>query len=213
MKERPKRRCCGIDVHKNSVSVCILPTKRTSGPEPARGGVSRHSRADVSATAELAKELRCDGDCDGIERASTGRCWNILEGEFEKLGAGLESAEHIKGLDANTHTVLVHVDAAAPSLWSFFHLLHSSFRSPSEGRQGQRKDIPMRVHRLSGTTVPDSSKLRSDQNHKRAETSNQILVSCFAGDLLPASQTCQVPKFSSVPLTAPKGGLCGGSQK
>jgi transposase len=36
MKEGVKRRCCGIDVHKNSVSVCILPAQGQADPKIKR---------------------------------------------------------------------------------------------------------------------------------------------------------------------------------
>ncbi len=90
------RRCCGIDVHKNSVTVCVLPPVGERQTEVKR-------RKFRSYTRDL-KQLRAWlKNCQVTEIAmeSTGQywrpLWNLLEGEFAKLI--LVNPQHIKGLN------------------------------------------------------------------------------------------------------------------
>jgi transposase len=92
------RRCCGIDVHKKSVTVSVLPP--VGKPE-----VGRRTRKFPTFTRDL-KQLRgWLKNCKVTEVAmeSTGQywraIWNILEGHFEKLI--LVNPQHIKGLSGN----------------------------------------------------------------------------------------------------------------
>lgn len=94
--EAKYRRCCGIDVHKKSVTVCVLPP--VGKPE---AGVRK--RSFPTFTRDL-KQLRTWlKNCKVIEIAmeSTGQywraVWNVLEGHFEKLV--LVNPQHIKGLN------------------------------------------------------------------------------------------------------------------
>jgi len=94
-KEGLRRRCCGIDVHKNSVSVCILP---------AKGQKEELKRRNFPTfTCDLKQLRNWLKKCGVTEIAmeSTGQywrpLWNLLEGEFEKLL--LVNPQHIKGLD------------------------------------------------------------------------------------------------------------------
>jgi transposase len=95
VKERRRRRCCGIDVHKNSVSVCLLPA------EGQKEDLKR--RNDPTFTRDLKRLRNWLKKCGVTEIAmeSTGQywrpLWNLLEGEFEKLL--LVNPQHIKGLD------------------------------------------------------------------------------------------------------------------
>jgi transposase len=89
------RRCCGIDVHKNSVTVCVLAPVG----QPA---IAIKKRKFLTFTREL-KQLRAWlKNCGVTEIAmeSTGQywrpLWNLLEGEFSKLL--LVNPQHIKGL-------------------------------------------------------------------------------------------------------------------
>jgi len=84
-------RCCGIDVHKASISACIL----IQGP----GGKERHLRRFGTMThniAELADWLAAHG-VTNVAMESTGiywkPIWNLLEDQFELL---LVNAQHIK---------------------------------------------------------------------------------------------------------------------
>jgi transposase len=84
-------RCCGIDVHKASLSACIS----VSGPE----GKQRHLRRFGTMTrdvAELAAWLS-EHEVTTLAMESTGvywkPIWNLLEGRFDML---LVNAQHIK---------------------------------------------------------------------------------------------------------------------
>ena len=90
------RRCCGIDVHKKSVTVCVLaPTG-----QPHMGMKRRKFGTFTRELRQLRGWLK---NCQVTEIAmeSTGQywraVWNVLEGEFEKLV--LVNPQHIKGLD------------------------------------------------------------------------------------------------------------------
>ena len=90
------RRCCGIDVHKNSVTVCVLAPL---GQPP----IETKKRTFRTFTRDL-KQLRAWlKNCEVTEIAmeSTGQywrpLWNLLEGEFAKLV--LVNPQHIKGLN------------------------------------------------------------------------------------------------------------------
>jgi transposase len=96
--ERKHRRCCGIDVHKKSVTVCVLAPVGQSQP-----GIKK--RTFRTFTRDL-KQLRAwMKNCKVTEIAmeSTGQywrpVWNLLEGHFEKLV--LVNPQHIKGLNGH----------------------------------------------------------------------------------------------------------------
>jgi len=90
------RRCCGIDVHKNSVTVCVLPPVG----QPRTGIKKRKFRTYTRDLMQLRGWLK---NCQVTEIAmeSTGQywrpLWNLLEGEFAKLL--LVNPQHIKGLN------------------------------------------------------------------------------------------------------------------
>src|SRR3984893_1229470 len=95
-KEQTYRRCCGIDIHKKSVTVCVLPP--TGRPE-----AETRKRTFRTFTRDL-KQLRTWlKNCKVTEIAmeSTAQywraVWNILENHFEKLV--LVNPQHIKGLN------------------------------------------------------------------------------------------------------------------
>ena len=90
------RRCCGIDVHKNSVTVCVLAPL-------GQLHIETKKRTFRTFTRDL-KQLRAWlKNCEVTEIAmeSTGQywrpLWNLLEGEFAKLV--LVNPQHIKGLN------------------------------------------------------------------------------------------------------------------
>lgn len=95
MQAKKYRRCCGIDVHKKNVTVCILPP--IGKPE-----MEVRKRTFRTFTHDL-KQLRTWlKNCKVTEIAmeSTGQywrpVWNILEEHFQKLI--LVNPQHIKGL-------------------------------------------------------------------------------------------------------------------
>ena len=88
------RRCCGIDVHKKSLSVCVLP------PEGQQGEVKREKfRTFLRDLKRLrAWLLRCR--VTDVAMESTGQywrpVWNVLEGHIANLV--LLNPAHVKGL-------------------------------------------------------------------------------------------------------------------
>jgi transposase len=90
------RRCCGIDVHKNSVMVCVLAPVGQSQ-------IATKKRKFRTFTRDL-KQLRAwlkNCRVTDIAMESTGQywrpLWNVLEGEFSRLL--LVNPQHIKGLN------------------------------------------------------------------------------------------------------------------
>ena len=90
------RRCCGIDVHKSSVTVCVLAPVGQSH----LGVKKRRFRTYTRDLKQLRAWLK---NCCVTEIAmeSTGQywrpLWNLLEGEFSQLI--LVNPQHIKGLN------------------------------------------------------------------------------------------------------------------
>jgi transposase len=90
------RRCCGIDVHKKSVAVCVL----SPVGNPKVGIRKRHFPTFTRDLKQLRTWLK---NCKVTEIAmeSTGQywrpLWNVLEGHFAKLI--LVNPQHIKGLN------------------------------------------------------------------------------------------------------------------
>ena len=86
-------RCCGLDVHKNSISACILVQEA--------GRVQKHQRRFGAMTQdlqELANWLR-QFEATQVAMESSGvywkPVWNILEGQFTVV---LVNAQHIKNV-------------------------------------------------------------------------------------------------------------------
>ena len=95
MLNQAYRRCCGIDVHKKSVTVCVLPPDGSRSGEPKKK-VFRTFTRDLIRLRVFLKNCRVTE----IAMESTGQywrpVWNILEEHFEKLI--LVNPQHIKGL-------------------------------------------------------------------------------------------------------------------
>ena len=90
------RRCCGIDVHKSSVTVCVLPPVGQRQITPKKRKFRTYTR-DLRQLRGWLKNCRVTE----IAMESTGQywrpLWNLLEGEFAKLI--LVNPQHIKGLN------------------------------------------------------------------------------------------------------------------
>ena len=90
-----KRRCCGIDAHKNSVTVCVLAPAGEREVAPKKRRFRTYSR-DLR---QLRGWLKNCGVTE-IAMESTGQywrpLWNLLEGEFERL---ILVNPHINGLN------------------------------------------------------------------------------------------------------------------
>lgn len=89
------RRCCGIDVHKKSISVCVLPPV-------ANRAIAVKQEVFRTFTRDLKRLrvwlLKCK--VTEVVMESTGQywrpVWNILEGAFQRLV--LVNPQHVKGL-------------------------------------------------------------------------------------------------------------------
>ena len=86
--------CCGLDVHKKSITACVLWAE-------ARGEKRKEKRVFGTFTRDLLKLSDWLREC-GVRQValeSTGiywkPVWNILEGQFEVL---LVNAQHIKAV-------------------------------------------------------------------------------------------------------------------
>lgn len=94
--EQKYRRCCGIDVHKKSVTVCVLAASGKPESETKKRNFRTFTR-DLKQLRAWLKSCKVTA----ITMESTGQywrpVWNILEGHFEKLL--LVNPQHIKGLN------------------------------------------------------------------------------------------------------------------
>jgi len=90
------RRCCGIDVHKSSVTVCVLPPVGQTHLEVKKRKFRTFTR-DLRQLRAWLKNCRVTE----IAMESTGQywrpLWNLLEGQFTKVI--LVNPQHIKGLN------------------------------------------------------------------------------------------------------------------
>src|SRR6478609_3887656 len=74
------RRCCGIDVHKKSVTVHVLPPQGQTGSETVGAGVP-NLFAGAAPLAGLVETLSGFGSGDGID-------WAVLARGVECVGRG-----------------------------------------------------------------------------------------------------------------------------
>ena len=87
-------RCCGLDVHKRTVTACLLTTK----PE---GGRQQETRTFGTMTDDLLAlaDWLAQAGCSHVAMEATGAYWkpvyNILEGQFETL---VVNAYHVKAV-------------------------------------------------------------------------------------------------------------------
>jgi len=90
------RRCCGMDVHNNSVTVCVLPLVGQPHVEVKR----RKFRTFTRDLRQLRGWLK-NCQVTDVAMEATGQywrsLWNVLEGEFAQLV--LVNPQHIKGLN------------------------------------------------------------------------------------------------------------------
>ena len=95
MENEQYRRCCGIDVHKKSVTVCVLPADGTRDEEPKKK-VFRTFTRDLIRFRTWLKNCRVTD----VAMESTGQywrpLWNLMEGEFPRML--LLNPQHVKGL-------------------------------------------------------------------------------------------------------------------
>jgi transposase len=167
------RRCCGIDVHKKSVTVCVLPPDGARAGEPKKK-VFRTFTRDLVRLRVYLKNCRVTD----IAMESTGQywrpLWNLLEGHFERLL--LLNPQHVKGL-AGRKTDALDAEWLA-SLTQQGHI-RGSFVPPREIRE--LRDLTR--HRVHLTEEINRVKNRASQI---CETVN-MKVSSVASDLFGTS--------------------------
>ena len=120
--------CCGLDVHKKSITACVLWAE-------GKGKTRKEKRRFGTFTRELlqlADWLRACG-VTHVAMESTGvywkPVWNILEGQFEVL---LVNAQHIKGVPGRKSD---QKDCEWIADLLQHGLLHGSFVPPKEMRE------------------------------------------------------------------------------
>lgn len=162
------RRCCGIDVHKKSVSVCVLP------PEGQQGVVKREKfRTFLRDLKRLRGWLK---NCKVTEVAmeSTGQywrpLWNVLECAIPRLV--LLNPAHVKGLAGRKTDKR---DAEWLARLQEREQLRGSFIPPLEIRE-LRELTRTRVHWLQ-----DANRIKN-RIAQVCEAGN-IKISCVASDL------------------------------
>jgi transposase len=121
--------CCGLDVHKKSVTACLL--KMTASGKPIK--VQREFGTTTSQLRQLADWLVQEG-CQHVAMESTGVYWkpvhNILEGVCQEVL--LVNAQHIKNVPGRKTD---KVDAAWIATLLQHGLLRGSFIPPKEIRE------------------------------------------------------------------------------
>ncbi len=162
------RRCCGMDVHKKTVTVHVLP------PDGSRG--AEKSRVFRTFTADLGRLRLWLEQCKVTEvvMESTGPywrpVWNVLEGAMEKLV--LMNPQHVRGLKGRKTD-------PADAKWLAGHLargeLKGSFVAPPEVRE-LRELTRLRVHLLQ-----DINRVKN-RIGQVCETGN-VKISSVASDL------------------------------
>ena len=167
------RRCCGIDVHKKSVTVCVLPPDGARVGEPKKN-VFRTFTRDLVRLRVYLKNCRVTD----VAMESTGQywrpLWNLLEGHFERLL--LLNPQHVKGL-AGRKTDALDAEWLA-SLTQQGHI-KGSFVPPRDIRE--LRDLTR--HRVHLTEEINRVKNRASQI---CETVN-MKVSSVASDLFGTS--------------------------
>jgi len=152
------RRCCGIDVHKKSISVCVLP------PEGRQGVVKRETFRTFLRDLKRLRAWLVKCQVTEVAMESTGQywrpVWNVLEGFVRQV---LLNPAHVKGL-AGRKTDKRDAEWLA-RLHEREHLL-GSFIPPVEIRE-LRELTRTRVHWLE------------DANR----TKNRIAQVCEAGNI------------------------------
>lgn len=157
-------RCCGIDIHKESVVACLrLQEGRRAKTEVRRFGTT---------TAELLRlhEWLSQAACTHVAMESTSVYWkpvfNLLEGSFEVV---LANAHHIKAVPGRKTDVKDCVDREPARAWTHPRELHPPATDPRLARS----------HATSEEPHPGSVKA-TNRVHKLLETANIKLANLVA---------------------------------
>jgi transposase len=94
MKDIVYRRCCGLDVHKETIAACVRWIDETgeSGKESRVFGTTTRELENLAAWMEQHQVRQVAMESTGVYWRPV---WNILEGRFE---VRLANAQHIRNL-------------------------------------------------------------------------------------------------------------------
>ncbi|MBV9403734.1 MAG: IS110 family transposase [Acidobacteriaceae bacterium] len=179
------RRCCGIDVHKKSVNVCVLPPLGKDSSELKQETFRTFTRDLKRLRVWL---LNCK--VTEIVMESTGQywrpVWNILEGAFTRLV--LVNPQHVKGLKGRK-TDRIDAHWLATKLQN--EDLKGSFIPPREIRE-LRELTRLRVHwlqdlnrvknRIGELCESGNIKISSVASHLFGESGRRMLAALVRGD-------------------------------
>jgi transposase len=162
------RRCCGIDVHKKSVSVCVLP------PEGEQGAVKRETFRTFFRDLKRLRAWLKSCKVTEVAMESTGQywrpLWNVLEGHVDHLV--LLNPAHVKGLAGRKTD---RRDAEWLARMNEREHLRGSFVAPAELRE-MRELTRTRVHLLE-----DCNRMKN--RIAQILESGNIKISSVASDL------------------------------
>lgn len=161
-------RCCGLDVHKESISACVLVVE--SGKREKQMRRVGTTTGEILELSDWLRQMRVTH----VAMESTGvywkPIWNLLEGSFELL---LINAQHIKQVPGRKTDTK---DAE----WIADLLQHGLLRSSFVPAQGQRdlRDLTRYRARLSddcGRVAARVEKVLEDANIKLAAVASDVL--------------------------------------
>lgn len=182
-------RCCGLDVHKNSVVACVVQP----GPD---GKVAKETRtfSTMSGALTALRDWLAEQGCTHVVMESTGVYWkpvyNLLEGPFALL---VVNAEHIKKL-AGRKTDVADAEWLADLLRH--GLLKGSFipsaeqrvlRDLTRYRTSLTDDRTREVNRLQKVLEDANLKLASVATDIMGVSGRAILAALLAGQADPAT--------------------------
>lgn len=164
-------RCCGLDVHKKSISVCIVIREQGKAEKlERRFGTFTSELEELADWLEEQKVTQVAMEATGVYWKPV---WNVLEGRFELL---LVNPQHIKALAGKKYD---RKDAARIADLLQHGLLAGSFVPPPEIRQ--LRDLT----RNRARTVQETARIKN-RIHKILEEAN-IKLASVATDVLGVS--------------------------
>jgi transposase len=169
MKDVVYRRCCGLDVHKDTIAACVRWTEET-------GECHKENRIFGTTTQELEKLARWmeQHQVRQVAMESTGvywrPVWNVLEGRFE---IRLANAQHIRNLPGKKTD---RKDGEWIAKLLQYDLVPASFVPPTPIRQ--LRDLTRTRVRLVEERVAVTNRIQrilEDANIKLASVATDVL--------------------------------------
>jgi len=167
------RACAGIDVHKKSVTVCLLKSK----PEGGKPGKEVREFATMTADLLAMADWLTEEGCTHVAMESTGEYWkpifNLLEGVFDITLANSRDVKNVPGRKTDVKDAEWLADLLRHGL------LNKSFIPPQEIR-----DLRQWTRRRKKLTSMRSSEV--NRIHKTLEDAN-VKLGSVATDILGVS--------------------------